>query len=169
MIKAKKRYFVLAGLVVLLVLTGYLNYRFNNRDTGGDQTTIAGDTKDDASETSSSLGFFKSFRSDRDAARIKEVEYIDSIINNKDTDTETLKDAQQQKLDLAGNMEKELTIEGLIKAKGFTDAVVTLHTGSVNVIVDSKELDSQQVAQILDIVKRESGVASENIKIMPKS
>ncbi len=66
-------------------------------------------------------------------------------------------------------MEKEVTIEGLLIAKGFTDAVVTLHEGSVNVVVDTAELTRQQAAQILDIVMRESGESSENIKIMPKN
>ncbi|MHB1315567.1 MAG: SpoIIIAH-like family protein [Christensenellales bacterium] len=168
MIKAKKRYFVLAGLVILLVLTGYLNYRFNNQATN-DQTTAAQNKEDDSQQTGSSLGFFESFRLERDETRIKETEYIDAIINHEETDAETLKDAQQQKLDLATAMEKELTIEGLIKAKGFEDAVVTLHAGSVNVIVDAEQLSSQQVAQILDIVQRESGEKSENIKIMPKN
>ena len=169
MIKVKKRYLVVVGLVALLVLTGYLNYLFNNSSTTEEQSTIAQEEQNGAQQVSSSVSFFESFRLERDEDRIKEVEYIDSIINHNETDTETLKDAQQQKLDLATSMEKELTIEGLIKAKGFSDVVVTLHTGSVNVIVDAQELDSQQVAQILDIVQRESGESSENIKIMPKN
>jgi stage III sporulation protein AH len=79
-----------------------------------------------------------------------------------------LKDAQAQKLAISEAMEKEVTIEGLLEAKGFDNAVVTLHDGSVNVIVNSAELTSAQVAQILDIVQRESGEKSENIKIVPK-
>ena len=64
-------------------------------------------------------------------------------------------------------MEKELTIENLIKAKGFADAAVTFHYGSVNVVVDCTELTNEQVAQILDIVTRETGEPAANIKISP--
>ena len=63
-------------------------------------------------------------------------------------------------------METEFSIEKLIIAKGFSDAAVTFHKGAVNVVIEADELTSEQVAQILDIVKRESGEKAENIKIM---
>lgn len=54
-------------------------------------------------------------------------------------------------------MEKELTVESLLKAKGFADAAVTLHSGAVNVILSAESLSEEQVAQVLDIVMRETG------------
>ena len=62
-------------------------------------------------------------------------------------------------------MEKELTVESLLKAKGFSDAAVTLHAGSVNVILSAESLTDEQVAQVLDIVMRETGEGAENIKV----
>ncbi len=50
-------------------------------------------------------------------------------------------------------------------AKGFEDVAVTFHTGSVNVIVDAAELTDKQVAQILDIVLRETGEEAGNVKV----
>ena len=44
---------------------------------------------------------------------------------------------------------KELSMEALIKAKGFNEAVVIMHRDSVNVIVDKQELKPEEVAQIL--------------------
>ena len=72
-----------------------------------------------------------------------------------------------QKLALVNNMEKEFTIESLIRAKGFRDAAVTFHGGSVNVVVDCETLTDEQVAQILDIVQRETGESAENVKVIP--
>ncbi|MGI6175624.1 MAG: SpoIIIAH-like family protein [Christensenellales bacterium] len=173
--KSKKRYFILAGLLALLVLTGYLNYVINNNDDSSLAST-APQTSDGAGEedeghsasTAASSNFFLEFRTDRENSRAQEVAYLDAIINNKDTDADTLKDAQVQKMAISDAMEKEVTIEGLLKAKGFDEAVVTIHTGSVNVVVDSPELSDAQVAQILDIVQRETGEISENIKVIPK-
>ena len=63
-------------------------------------------------------------------------------------------------------MEKELLIEGLLKAKGFEDAVITISDAAVNVIVKQKDLTKQQVAQVLEIVLREAGdISAENVKI----
>ena len=52
--------------------------------------------------------------------------------------------------------------------KGFNDSAVTFHYGSVNVIIDCDELTTEQIAQILDIVRRETGEPAGNIKVSPK-
>ena len=62
-----------------------------------------------------------------------------------------------------------MTIEGLLKAKGFNDSIVIFNQDYVSVIVEKDELAPEEVAQILDIVKRESGKTAENIKIIPTS
>ena len=85
--------------------------------------------------------------------------------SSRGADQQTLSDAQQQKLDIVNNMEKELTVESLLKAKGFADAAVTLHAGSVNVILSAASLSEEQVAQVLDIVIRETGEPAENVKV----
>ena len=116
------------------------------------------------SANAGSASFFESFRTDRDTTRAQEISYLDMIVS-QGADAETLADAQQQKLDIVGYMEKELTVESLLKAKGFPDAAVTLHAGSVNVILSAETLSDEQVAQVLDIVMRETGEGAENIKI----
>ena len=98
--------------------------------------------------------------------RSLEIEYLDEIIAASANDSETLKDATEQKLRLVANMEAEFSAESMIRAKGFSDAAVTFHKGSVNVVIATEELSSEEVAQILDIVKRETGEKTENIKIM---
>ena len=45
------------------------------------------------------------------------------------------------KLELTDTMEKELLIEGLPRAKGFEDAVITISDTAVNVIVKQKGSD----------------------------
>ena len=119
----------------------------------------------EATSTSIPEDYFGSFRQERSDTRALEIEYLDEVIATSGSDAETLADAQEQKLALVENMETELTVESLIKAKGFHDAAVTFHAGSVNVIVDSEALDDSQVAQILDIVMRETGESADNIKI----
>lgn len=134
-------------------------------ETSADGTFSAGDSAGaEAAATSATMGFFESFRAERDATRTQEITYIDTVIA-QGADAETMADAQQQKLTIVQSMEKEMTIESLLKAKGFADAAVTLHSGSVNVVLSAEALSDEQVAQVLDIVIRETDEKAENIKV----
>ena len=108
--------------------------------------------------------FFDMYRSERDSVRTQELAYLDAIVA-QGGDEATLSEAQKQKLTLVGCMESELNTENLIRAKGFEEVIVSMHNGSVNVIVDADALTDEQVAQILDIVLRETGETAENIKV----
>ena len=108
--------------------------------------------------------FFDMYRSERDSVRTQELAYLDSIVA-QGGDEATLSEAQKQKMTLVGCMESELNTENLIRAKGFEEVIVSMHNGSVNVIVDADALTDEQVAQILDIVLRQTGETAENIKV----
>lgn len=188
MLVVKKKSLVMGLLVVLLVITGYLNLVYNQsvlrngeavetseQDNSLSNQDIGTQSNSDDENVSvadatpvSSANFFVSYRAERVNTRKEEIEYIREILDNPESDPEIKKEAQAQLLEITNSMEKELSIEALIKAKGFNEAVVILHKDSVNVIVDKQELKPEEVAQILDIVKRESGQSAENIKIIPK-
>ena len=167
--KINKKVLTLCGVVVVLVAAVVVNQTVIKNRAADEGTTAVQANGENASEVSSSgvvqqMSFFESFRSERDTTRSQEIAYIDSIIE-QGADAETMADAQQQKLSIVDNMEKEMTIESLLKAKGFNDAAVTLHTGSVNVILSAEMLTDEQVAQVLDIIVRETGEKTENVKI----
>ena len=210
MLVIRRKNIIVGLLVVLLIVTGYLNFWYNQKSTPaaspennipstedvdqsqtnknsqdiydkeevlGGKITISdlGESEESSNEDSSvetvsstSSAFFRDYRFERKQERNKEVEYINSVVNNPASDPEVIKEAQSQLLEITSNMEAELAIENLIKAKGFDDAIVIIHKDNVNVIVDKSELVPEEVAVILDIVKRESGKETENIKIIPK-
>ena len=64
-------------------------------------------------------------------------------------------------------METELALEGLIKAKGFTDCVVTISSENVNVVVADSELTMEETAQIMDIIASETDYGCENVIVIP--
>ena len=193
MLTVKRKNLVLAMLVVLLVITGYLNFAYNqnaikeqedanlldnenqkptvtvNDALEGKENSKEMDPSTDAVSTSSSGGFVVEYRFERENTRKKEINWIKEIVDNPNSDPETKDQAQQQLLEITSNMEKELNIEGLLKAKGFNDSIVIFNQDYVSVIVDKQELAPEEVAQILDIVKRESGKEADSIKIIPTS
>ena len=160
-----KRVFTVAAICMLLAAAVITNVIVNNRAAEkqkADALTAA--SQSGAVPASTSLGFFASYREERDNVRTQELAYLDAIVS-QGADEATLSDAQRQKLDLINCMELELTVENLVRGKGFEDAIVSMHAGSVNVIVGAETLSDEQVAQILDIVLRETGESAENVKI----
>ncbi len=152
----KKKIIILATMFVLLVVTGYLNIVLNGNatTTTNSQNVVTGN-------------FFTTYRSDRQSTRDQEIAYYDAIITSPTTSAEARSAAEIKKQDLVSTMEMELVTEGLIKAKGFEDVVVTNSNSCINVIVKSAELKSSEVAQIVSIVQEQSNVGLENIKIIP--
>ncbi len=73
------------------------------------------------------------------------------------------------KMEIVANMELETTLEGLLVAKGFEDAIVTFGTTSVNIVVKDTELTQAKVAQILDVVTTETQYTAGEVKIIQAS
>ena len=160
-----KRVLTLVGVCVLLVGAIVANIVLNNRDAAAVETA-GRDKSDGGTVSTSTLGgtFFEIYRAERDSVRTQEIAYLDAIVA-QGADAETLSDAQRQKLSLINCMELELTVENLVRAKGFREVAVSMHEGSVNVIVGASTLTDEQVAQILDIVLTETGERAENVKV----
>lgn len=156
MLSKKKKIIILCGMLVLLVVTGVLNIVLN-------QSSIATGSGD-AMQSSS---FFQTYRSDRVATREQTILYLDAIIANSASDADAVKKAQDDKLELTKNMELELVLEGLIKALGYDDAVVTNSTENVNVIIKATSITAEQAAQILEVIVTETDKKANNVRIIP--
>lgn len=154
----KKKVIILVSLVVLLVATGCLNYFLTVRNN----QSQAKDPVDAATPT-----FFETYRTDRDATRSQEILYLEDIIVGANADETTIANAQGKKIELVGMMETELALEGLIKARGFADCVVTMSSNNVNVVVQDAELGLDEAAQILSIIVAETDYEAANVYIIP--
>ena len=152
--KKRTKIIIIAVMVLLLGVTGYLNVMLNKSVT----------QEKDSTTTSSS--YFSSYRTTRESTRDQEMLYYDAIIANTSTTAEAVKEAQAARLNLVNLMENELVIEGLIKAKGFEDCVVTISSDNVNAVVKSANLTDPQVAQIVSVIQSQLGASIENIKVI---
>ena len=156
-----RRTMTLLGVSLLLLAAVAANVIMNRNEQRTAQASTAAVS---VSAPGAQGSFFDMYRSERDSVRTQELAYLDAIVA-QGGDEATLSEAQKQKLTLVGCMESELNTENLIRAKGFEEVIVSMHNGSVNVIVDADALTDEQVAQILDIVLRETGETAENIKV----
>lgn len=156
MLGKKSKIFVLVGMVALLVLTGVLNIYLNKTAE-----------KANAGAVNESSDFFATYRTDRIENRNQSVLYLDSIITGEGSSPEAIAKAESDKLALTAAMETELVLEGLIKAAGFEDALVTSTTENINIILKAPELTKEQAAKVLEIVTAETGKGALSVRIIP--
>ncbi len=153
----KKKVAVLIAMVAILVVAAYLNIALLNKN----------DTTPTAAET---MSFFASYRMERQQVRAEEISQLDAIIALEGSEyAESKQEAAAQKLKLIQNMETELLLENLIKAKGYSDVVVRIGTTSenINVAVKAEELTKADAAKIYDIIRSETNKSPECVKIVP--
>ena len=81
--------------------------------------------------------------------------------------SDAIKSAEEKRELLIDTMKLELTMEGLIKAKGFADAIVSCSDSYINVIVKSEALDDSEISQIVDVVQGQTQKDIDYIKIIP--
>ena len=192
--KFEKKNWILLGLVAMLCFTGFLNYKFNTTVSDSPQVAMQAPSNtaeqsanadatpeadaananatpeaDAANANAAAMTYYTDFRKERKSNREQQIAWLDGIIQDKKSDAADIKEANEKKLALIHTMETEANTEGLIKAKGYSECIVTIQDEACNVVVENTEaLTSAQAAQIMDIVREQTGVKSENIKIMPR-
>ncbi len=154
----KKKIIVVCSMVALLIGTGCLNYFLNVKTSDAG----AGDVSNQPEQS-----FFETYRTDRESTRNQEIAYLDEIIASASSTETAIVDAENQKLNITSSMETELVLEGLIKAKGFEDCIVTMSTENVNIVVMDEDLTLEEAAQILNIVETETSFTAPDVVIIP--
>ena len=109
----------------------------------------------------------ESFRKERQQLRQMQLSQLNEITHSESSDSGIIALAQQRQLELMNWSEQELTLEGILALRGFEDAVVTVHTDSVNVMVRGEGITAQEASVILELACRETGISGGNIKIIP--
>ena len=104
----------------------------------------------------------------RQQARDSALSLLKEASENDDVDEETVNEAAKSIQTLASYTLSEAQIENMITAKGYDDCVVFMSEDGVSVVVSAGEegLQTEDVARITDIVKQETGLSAESIKIM---
>lgn len=68
---------------------------------------------------------------------------------------------------LTENTEIENNIETLLKAKGFSDIIVTINDEQADVVLSGSEVSDDKRAQIEDVIKRKTNLSVDDITITP--
>lgn len=148
-----------ASAVIVIVALAFCvpQYIKSHKLSAGSPSQPAAEIKEDAVEA---------FIAERKSVRELEVLQLNAVAADDGADSAVRAQALSRLIRLTDNMEKETTLEGILRMRGFEDAVVTVHTDSVNVVVRADELTQSESAIILELVMRETGQTGGNVKIM---
>ena len=179
----KKNQIIITVLAIMIAVAGYINYSGNLRDiidtSAGNDPTVAEISSNDVDPDSNSLeepgtavltsantsGIISAAKLNREQVRAKNKETLLEIVNNANIAADVKKNAVNQITVLADESEKEMAAELLLEAKGFTDSVVSIVDGTVDVVIGKAELSDTDRVQIEDIVKRKTNITADKITI----
>jgi stage III sporulation protein AH len=188
---------IITGLAIMIAIVGYLNFSSNSKDIGisgeffeaneevvaekteqkkvdlkkEDEESIDNEKQNPGEAVMSSsnikLDYFYTVKLDREQTRAKSKDELLKIAENKAIKEDERQMAVDKIVELTANAEKENASELMLEAKGFEKTVVSLVDGKVDVLVNKKKLTSEEVAQIVDIVNRKTGVDISKIVVTP--
>ena len=130
---------------------------------------IIENTQETSSSVSTSDRYFTESRLTRDNMYSQLIESYQNILNNTQISEEQKTISQNEIVKINETKNAIMIAENLIKNKGFDDIIIFVNGDSINVIVKTENLNSEQIAQIQNIIQRELKSDIENIHISSKS
>ena len=114
-----------------------------------------------------SLDYFYTVKLNREQTRAKNKEALIKVAENNELSDKEKEIAVNKIIELTANSERENASEMMLKAKGFTNSVVSIVDGKVDVVIDADTITEEQVAQVVDVVNRKTGIENDKIVVTP--
>ncbi len=176
----KRKEVVAAALVVLIGVAGYLNWSYQDVmqvTDGGEyietgkklgEAQLVGKTKEASEvETEDADKYFEEARKNRETSREKALDILTQTASNESFDEASRKQAQDNILSIASAVEKEASIENLIKAKGYERASCYIDGENVEILVKKDGITDEDVTKLSEIATSQLGILASNVKIIP--
>lgn len=113
--------------------------------------------------------YFSAMKTDRQHSREEAYEMLKAVVESADSMPDVKEKAYNEMMTIANNITVESNIQSMVKAKGFEDCLAVINGDNINVVVKSKGLLVNEVAQIKEIAVNESGFSANNIKVVEKN
>ncbi len=158
----------LAALALLFAVAfGIRLFSGNTEPVVSIQKESAAPAAEEAQSAAQTGDFFKDFRVQRETARADEIALLDSIVQRENAPEDSVKKADERRIELTRFTEQERAIEKLLVAKGFEDAAAFVQEGTATIVVKKEKLIDEEIARILEMAMRQTGQEASNIKIIP--
>ncbi len=180
--KFGKKELIISVLVAALGAAVYLNWQLTPKSSGiypsdedlgtAHYVNAAIATKDTApkepavvSEPSEEEEYFSRVRLERQKTQDELISLARSVAQSETTSGEAKAQAVAQLNSLMNIVNQQSNIEGLVISKGFDDCVAYIQNGECSVVVSGKELKSDSLTAIKDIVTSQTGISFDKIRV----
>ena len=181
------RNLVVVAIVLFVGAAVYLNWSYNHQSatdgTGTEdpgktlgQTSLVSGTDDEPGVDGKAVtggnttgsGYFASARLNRQQARDSALELLQKAASDASADQSIVDEANASIQTMAAYTLSEAQVENLVTAKGYGDCICFLNDDSVSVVVSATAdgRGENDIAKIVEIVMKETGLTAEQIKII---
>ena len=175
-ITAKKRHLMLAGLVLVLGVAVLANWYYTEP---GKSPVLSEDASDLSNTNNVNMGdavyvnstdisdeYFVGAKMSRDESYDEAVATLKEIIENDESDDQSVMTAAESINTLTENRIAQVNIENLVRAKTGSECIAVISDDSIEVVVSESVLDSDTILQIKEIVLTNTAISAEKISII---
>ena len=160
--------FITVVLVVVLMVAGILNWRYNNKQKDIDNAKILGEAAyvNNNVEAVDDESSFAALKIEKERRRDESIELLREITANPKSTENNIAEAQEKLTLMAFHNEMEANCEAILKARGILDDIlVTVDNDSATVSVKTESLTPSQITAITEVVKEQTDFSADKIKI----
>lgn len=188
----KKSQIAIISLSLMVMIAGYVNYRYNpeREENLGQSVYVSSkdgfmysniniydesNTRDEKEETTEVNNMYKqkeaeetlsNFRANRNNMFSELEETYSKVLETNSTDVKQITEYQNKLNELIENKHTITIVEDLIKSKGIMDIVIVPTNENLNVIVaDDEEITNDKIAMIQKIIQDELDFPADKITI----
>ncbi len=172
----KKRQLALSVMIVALAAAVFANWYYTKPKstpvsgpegvTAPVQSTQDSARSVDSASVSGASDYFSAVRLQRDTARDAAKRNVQEVMAHLDEQGESGERARQTLDEITGNIKLESDVEALVSAKTGTDCVAVINGDAIQIIVPKDVIDETLALRISDIILDNTGIKSDNIKIV---
>lgn len=169
----RKQAVIIVALLILIVCAGVLATRVqsplyvSDTDLVDSNTTNATTPDNSTNKTSGKQDYFAEARLTREKTSEETVANLKEIIDDKNATVQNKQNAEQESMSIVLEQQNEMKVENMLKGKGYKEALCTINSDKVNVVVkgNNAKLSDQQQREIRDVVLNVTKI--RNIEIQP--
>ena len=178
LMKFQKRHVISAAILLALGAAVYVNWQFTsapsvkNKELGAASyvnatvSATADEAKQTAALSQETQDYFASERTKRQTEQDRVLDEAKKIFDLEGASEEDVGEAQKSVEKLLRSFTVQESIEGIIKAKGFSDCLCWITDEGVTVVVPDAELNEKTVLIADDAVISHYDVSYENISVI---
>lgn len=109
--------------------------------------------------------FFVEYRLEREMSRGRQIELLKAVAQDPGADETQRAAAQERLLQITRDLERETSLENILRAKGFRDAVVFFQENRATVVVPDLTSE-EQATSIINLAVRGAGITPEDVMVI---